>query len=233
MKRVILCLLVVFGIAGCFSNEQQDPGVKTSMIHTVWLSSSRVQCQDKAGGCQQIKFVDQGAQSPWLSLSSDIAGLAYTQGIFYKLELQQFSVGHQFHLKQVLKQGSQQFLANTYLRSNQHWRLVSLASIGKIEIKEPQNFPEISISDQGFSGFSGCNRMFGKPEFLFEASDYQQSMIKFGPIAMTRMACREQQLNELEHKMSLMLTQVNHFSVQGEVLSFYQDDRLIATFKAK
>ena len=72
------------------------------------------------------------------------------------------------------------------------------------------------------SGRTNCNRFFGKYE-------KQDGKLEFGNLGMTRMACPDMQYEDAFVK---MLDDVDRFEIKGSELTFFDDDKSLAVFKA-
>jgi len=232
----MVALSAVFLLNGCFT---QSVVIQEAELieQTWWISPAKIACDTIGGQCFNSKQVTAQGTMPWLAVTNHISGFNYEPGMFYKIKIAKnpeiAPPSKQYQLIQVLQKKSQYFLPNTMLSDGRKWQLKSLAPVSDKTISTLEKPPYLMLSELGFNGFSGCNRMMGKPEYLFEATDYQQSMIKFGPIAMTRMACRQPLANSVEHQMTLILNRVDQFVVAWPWLNLYRDDQLIAQFVAQ
>jgi heat shock protein HslJ len=239
MRKIPLkmsALAAVFLLNGCFTPYV---AIKEAELteQTWWISPVKIACDTVGGQCFNSKEITVQGTMPWLAVTGQISGFTYEPGMFYKIKIAQDPEieppSKQYQLTQMLQKKSQYFLPNTMLTDGRKWHLKSLAPVPDKTISALENPPYLMLSELGLNGFSGCNRMMGKPQYLFEATDYQQSMIKFGPIAMTRMACRQPLANSVEHQMTLILNQVDQFAVAWPWLNLYRDDQLIAQFVAQ
>ncbi len=200
-------------------------------VSSHWLAPTKVDCFTNQQ-CFNVLTLSETKNNKWLPYRRSIDGFNFESGDFYKVQLNDFVSGRA-KLVQVLERTSQHFLSATKLVAKQQWQLTLLNTLPKGVLNTLAKKPYISLSNQGINGFSGCNNIFGKQEYIFEANNYQQSMIKFGPMAMTRMACREKSANQIEHQVSLLFTQVNKFSVDWPILNFYHNNELLAQFTAQ
>ncbi len=73
-------------------------------------------------------------------------------------------------------------------------------------------------------GFSGCNNFMGTYEM-------DGAQLRFGPLAGTKMACREP-LGELEEEVLKALEEVDKYQILGERLILKNGDRSVASFEA-
>jgi len=85
--------------------------------------------------------------------------------------------------------------------------------------------PEINfdVNTNRVSGFSGCNRFNG-------SYTIDGNKITFGPIASTKMMCREE-ANTIEQKMFNALSQVNSFTLKNNVLTLFKDKTVLLIAK--
>lgn len=72
------------------------------------------------------------------------------------------------------------------------------------------------------SGSTGCNRMSGS----FELSE--TNSIKFLPLAITKMACLNENANDTEKKFIAALEQANNWSIQSDILTLKNNDNIVA-----
>lgn len=77
------------------------------------------------------------------------------------------------------------------------------------------------------SGSTGCNRMSGS----FELSG--TNSIKFLPLAVTKMACLDENANDTERKFIAALEQANNWSIQNDILLLKNGDNIVAKLLAK
>ncbi|MBJ6367588.1 META domain-containing protein [Snuella sedimenti] len=80
---------------------------------------------------------------------------------------------------------------------------------------------DFNDQEQKLSGFSGCNRFFGK--YTLEANT-----IEVGPLASTKMLCRET-ANTIESKIHDALSKINRVIIDGELLKLAKDNTIIIT----
>ncbi len=81
---------------------------------------------------------------------------------------------------------------------------------------------KFDAADTLVSGRTNCNRFFGKYE-------KQDGKLEFGNLGMTRMACPDMQYEDAFVK---MLDDVDRFEIKGSELTFFDDDKSLAVFKA-
>ena len=89
-------------------------------------------------------------------------------------------------------------------------------------VQKPLN---ISFSEKGVNGYSGCNTYFGP----FKTS--KKHHIKLGPLASTMMACIGEDCGKIEVGFIRNLDLVNKYKIDGNHLYFYQDSQLLLTFR--
>ena len=70
-------------------------------------------------------------------------------------------------------------------------------------------------------GFAGCNRYGG-------SYTVEGSTIRFGPLAMTKMACAEGM--ELEQRLAQALERTNRYETNGAQLTFFNGSEAVARF---
>ena len=89
-------------------------------------------------------------------------------------------------------------------------------------INKPLN---ISFSEKGANGYSGCNSFFGP----YKVS--QKHQIKLGPLASTMMACVGKDCGKVEVGFIRHLDLVNKYKIDKDHLYLYQDSQLLLTFR--
>lgn len=98
---------------------------------------------------------------------------------------------------------------------NTQWQLSEIA--GEKVLLQPQQKPiNMTFSEQGVAGFSGCNRFNGGYKTSNDA-------IEFLPMMSTRMACHDDDNREM--KFFMTLDKVKHFNVAGKQLKLQADDK--------
>ncbi|GAA3558102.1 META domain-containing protein [Snuella lapsa] len=99
--------------------------------------------------------------------------------------------------------------------------LYRIKTLYNIDVSRNNLSINFDTQEQKLSGFSGCNRFFGK--YTLEANT-----IKVGPLASTKMLCRET-ANTIESKMHDALSKINKVIIDGELLKLAKDDTIIIT----
>ena len=112
---------------------------------------------------------------------------------------------------------------NTMLFNNE-WRLVKM---GSKNMKYEEGCEPITLlltsEPENVSGFSGCNRYFGK----FAT---KKNKLSFKQMACTLMACPQQDMN-LEDRYLQLLDKVNSFTLQNDTLMLLKDDKVLLIFE--
>lgn len=104
------------------------------------------------------------------------------------------------------------------------WKLVKM---GTKNMKYEEGCEPITIlltsEPENVSGFSGCNRYFGK----FAT---KKNKLSFSQMACTQMACPQQDMN-LESRYLQLLDKVNSFVMQDDTLMLMKDDKVLLIFE--
>ena len=79
-----------------------------------------------------------------------------------------------------------------------------------------------AAQDKTVAGRTNCNRFFGRYEL-------KGKKLEFENMGMTRMACPDMQYEDAFVK---MLDDVDRFEIKGSELTFFDDDKSLAVFKA-
>jgi heat shock protein HslJ len=99
-----------------------------------------------------------------------------------------------------------------------HWDLIELAGAKVGE----ENRPNVVFTDEGVSGFTGCNQFQG-------GFEQERDTLKFGPLASTRMFCEASA--DLETNFMAMLGNTTRFKLTRDRLSFLAEDEVLARFR--
>ena len=104
------------------------------------------------------------------------------------------------------------------------WKLVKM---GSKNMKYEEGCEPITLlltsEPENVSGFSGCNRYFGK----FAT---KKNKLSFKQMACTQMACPQQDMN-LESRYLQLLDRVNSFTMQDDTLMLMKDDKVLLIFE--
>lgn len=77
------------------------------------------------------------------------------------------------------------------------------------------------------TGHTGCNRMTGS--FVLSGTN----TIKFSPMAVTRMACLDDNANSIERKFTTALTEAGTWLIENETLLLKNGENIVARLKAQ
>lgn len=89
------------------------------------------------------------------------------------------------------------------------WTLVGFAEGMAVTDILPGQEPNLSFSPAGVAGFSGCNSLSGS---LAQAdADPAEGALRFGPLAVTEMACAEAERNAQEARFLTLLPRVARY----------------------
>ena len=97
--------------------------------------------------------------------------------------------------------------------------LVTMAACGSAAQDKTLEF---NAADTMVAGRTNCNRFFGRYEL-------KGKKLEFENMGMTRMACPDMQYEDAFVK---MLDDVDRFEIKGSELTFFDDDKSLAVFKA-
>lgn len=104
------------------------------------------------------------------------------------------------------------------------WKLSKMGTIPAAAIDKEADFftLEFNAADTTIAGRTNCNRFFGRYAL-------NGKKLEFKGLGMTRMACPDMQYEDAFVK---MLDDVDRFEIEGAKLTFYDDDKTLAEFKA-
>jgi heat shock protein HslJ len=107
---------------------------------------------------------------------------------------------------------------------NTRWKLTGLAGLDSLPGLRKDAFIQFNGTEGRYHGNAGCNLVNGS--YTLEGNT-----LRFGPAAMTRMACPEAEMN-VEMAFTKMLQEVDGFLITGEKLELRSGAKTVATFKA-
>ena len=104
------------------------------------------------------------------------------------------------------------------------WKLAKMEAIPAAAVGKEADFftLEFNAADTMVAGRTNCNRFFGKYELKGKELELKN-------LGMTRMACPDMQYEDAFVK---MLDDVDRFEIKGSELTFFDDDKSLAVFKA-
>ena len=112
--------------------------------------------------------------------------------------------------------------------TNIRWRLIELE--GAPAVSAPaggQAYLELARDTTRVSGFTTCNRFFGR----YEAPG--EGRIRFTQLGSTKMACVEEDRSRQEARFMEVLQNVDRFTLTDDTLSLYTNNQLRARFVAE
>lgn len=236
-------------LSGCSSSNEDsllgnDDELSPRIVktETYWVAPERVSCQGVVPmQCLVVNKIVDGKTSEWQFFYNDISGFEFEQGDFYKLLVETSEVANpaadssslSYTLVSELEKTPRYYAENTMLTKNRKWNLKQLSGLGNVNplmLEEPAN---ITLAGDHFSGFSGCNNMFGQVQHVFEDGKLHNSLLKLGPIGSTLMACTDPNGNAVEQKLQQTLGVVNAIKVEWPFLNMYKNDELMIQFVAE
>lgn len=90
----------------------------------------------------------------------------------------------------------------------------------KIAAKGQVPFLQLDKEKMMYSGFSGCNQIFGKYET-------RGSRLDFSGGGMTRRACLDPEAQRIERRMTAALGMIDRYEIKNGVLSLYDGDKIL------
>lgn len=105
------------------------------------------------------------------------------------------------------------------------WRLIELNSAPSID-PEGDSKPYMRFLTEGsrLTGSTGCNNFNG--QFTQDGTG-----LRVGPLAMTRRACLDQELNVQEQKFAAALEAMTRYTISEGTLTIYSPDGRLARFR--
>lgn len=217
LKKIIIFLCFV--IVSCSSDGSKE-------IKTLVINSFKVPCTGVAPmSCYQVK--DSKEDETWSYFYNEIEGFDYVPGFLYTLEVEVVTLAEneipadgsslKYTLVKVLEK-----IKDNRLSINDIWVLETLNgdSVSNQFSKRP--YIEIHVSKNQCLGNDGCNNFTGSLEQL------DDSIIRFGLFASTKMACPN---DELSFQFIENLDNTDRYIVDQGKLTFFQGELELLTFK--
>jgi len=243
--KYYIALAFVALVSGCADNQgkvQVDGKVVLPSTGIMWVGPEKVPCQGVAQQtCYMTNELVSETVSQWQLFYDDIEGFDFSSGAFYQLAFERVTVPEPaadmasvryVMLSQIIKT-PQKYLTNTMLTKRRNWYLKSAANLADFKPGDSKVPPTLRLFGNTFSGFTGCNKMFGSVEYLFEARELNNSLIKLGGVGTTRRACKDPVMNQVEQELQHTLPLVNRFIVRWPHLELYKNDQLVLHFIAE
>lgn len=106
------------------------------------------------------------------------------------------------------------------------WRLVEIHDSPSITAPGDRQ-PHIRLGENGqLSGFTGCNNLTGR--YAHEGTALRVD----GPLATTRMACVDPQLNTQERAFTAVLQSMTRYTIAADLLTVYGSEGRLARLQA-
>jgi heat shock protein HslJ len=109
--------------------------------------------------------------------------------------------------------------------TGKYWKLVELNGSPAVVGAAREAHLRLFAHDSRVAGSTGCNSLTGQ----FERT---ADRVRFGHMATTRMACVDPSLARQEQDFVRTLETVDRFTVQGDAMTLYANDRPVARFAA-
>jgi heat shock protein HslJ len=177
---LVLLLLVLISPGQAMNNES-----------ILWVNSFTVQCEGVAPmTCLQVQESDSPEPGKWMNFYSSIDGFSFEAGYLYKLRIRKEALENVPADASSVRYVLVELLEKTRdPKINMHdiWAVTSIKGEPVEMRQEGQAAPliEISLSAMRVMGKDGCNNFTG------QIAKFDDGVIEFGPIATTRMMCRD------------------------------------------
>ena len=231
-------------LAGCADNQldkQTGDDVTLPSTGFMWIGPEKVPCQGVAQQtCYMTNELVAGKVSQWQLFYDEIDGFDFASGAFYQLAFERVQVAEpaadmadsRYVLLSQVAKTPQKYLSNSMLTKRRNWYLKRVANVTDFK---PGNGapPMLRLSHDTYSGFTGCNKLFGSVEYLFEARELHNSLLKLSDVGTTRRACKDPVMRQVEQELQRTLPLVNRFVVRWPHLEMYKNDQLVLQFIAE
>jgi heat shock protein HslJ len=156
-----------------------------------WINSFTVQCEGVAPmTCLQVQESESPEPGKWGNFYSRIEGFTYEAGYLYKLrirkEMQEDVPADASSIRYVLVDVLEK-TRDPKININDIWAVTAIQGEPVDKPRDGQAGPliEVSLSAMRVTGSDGCNNFIG------QIAEFDEGVIEFGPIATTRMMCRD------------------------------------------
>ncbi len=221
MIRLLALFPLVLFLAAC--TPRAATGVADDNINTYWVNSSKVPCTGVAPRqCLQVKRGNQLSEGQWENFYSSIQGFDYEPGYLYLLRVRETQLpaaqvpadasSIRYELVEVVEKRR-----DKKLRLYDIWALESVAGEAVDFTASPagqQPNLELNLTEMRVMGTNGCNTFTGQ---ITGVTDEQ---LTFGPLAMTRRACKD---NNLADCVTAALDQVAGYRIKGLKLTLLDE----------
>lgn len=242
LKHYIALILIAL-VSGCADNQLVQPADDETLPSTgiMWIGPEKVPCQGVAQQhCYMTNELVADKVSQWQLFYDEIEGFDFASGAFYQLAFERVTIAEpaadmsdtRYVLLSQITKTPQKYLSNTMLTKRRNWYLKSATNVADFKPGNG-NPPMLRMSNDTFSGFTGCNKMFGSVEYLFEARALNNSLLKLSSVGVTRRACKDPVINQIEQELQHTLPLVNRFVVRWPHLEMYKNDQLVLQFIAE
>ena len=215
MKQLFLVLGTIF-IFSCTAGDTQ--GSK----HVYWINSTKVSCVGMAPTkCLQVQRSEMLDPAAWENFHAPIKGFEYEPGYIYKLLVRERHLDPdsipadassiEYTLVEILERRQ-----DMKLRVNDTWVLIKIKEEtlqAAVEGISPPRL-EINVGDMRYLGKDGCNNFNGG------IIELDESRIRFGVAAGTRMMCPEMRIPDLFNS---IIPEVLSWKIKENMLHLYDD----------
>jgi heat shock protein HslJ len=210
-------LPIIFLLAGC-----PGRGSDGESQHVYWVNSQKVPCVGSGPQyCLMVQKNQEPDPSAWSSFYSTIKGFDFEPGYIYKLLVEEKELppdevpadasSIEYTLVRVLEKFRDKKLVLNHIWILENMERKSLEAYPGFESHEAPQL-EIKTVEMQYAGSDGCNRLMGG---LIELDE---SVIRFGVGAGTRMACPQMEIPDLFNG---LLPQVTNYRVQDNRLNLF------------
>ena len=213
MKHLYFLIGTIFFLSCGAGEKNQDH-------HTYWVNSTKVSCVGLTPmKCLQIQKSETLDPSIWESFHGSIQGFEYQAGYIYKIIVKESQLDSsdlpadassiEYTLVEILEKRQ-----DLKLRINDIW--IAIEINGETLLSEGDSLPlpqlEINVGEMRYMGSDACNNFNGG---IIELDD---STIRFGIAAGTRMMCMDMEIPDL---FNATLPEVLSWKINENMLKFH------------
>ncbi|MDP2561587.1 DUF4377 domain-containing protein [Psychrobium sp. 1_MG-2023] len=231
--NVIASTFLFFGLIACQSTPREEQQVVT-------VAPFKVSCVGVANQqCLNVLVEDE-----WQLFYQRIDGFNFSEGHYQTIKINkvprtsvaadQSTVDYQFI--SLISRAKQVFLPKSMLTAKRQWQLKSVSTIDDL-LSHPgftaiDQKPYLTLSNEGLTGFSGCNRFFSSVVNSFESNEFSTSHLAFSTLGSSMKACYPNTIGQIERAMLNALYDTDQFVVNWPELIFYSKGKQVASFVA-
>ncbi|MBN2745595.1 MAG: META domain-containing protein [Bacteroidales bacterium] len=209
--KSVFFLLIVALFTSC--STQKEPTTQ------FWVNSYQTTSEDGVSSAFLIQQTDSIIPGQWEILNSGIEDFAFEEGFLYRITVSRSENEGQADSTLTYKLVSvDKKIADHVTDLNGKWMLKHYEGDTlkiSLHVLEHAPFMIIDLSKMSIGGMDACNNFMGNIELVSETN------IKFGPIALTKKLCPENQVQDI---VSELLADIDTWTVKDDLLKLKDNE---------